>query len=223
MKRVLIVVAHPDDEVLGCGGTIAKLVDQNCRVKVIFLSDGESSRLNKKSLKKNNYRRNCAIKAMKVLGVKDYIFDDFPDNEFDKISLLTITKKIESEVKRFNPDTIFTHYNGDLNIDHQITSKAVLTACRPKIKNNVKLILFFEILSSTEWNVVSKKNLFNPNWYEDITKYIKIKIRAIKCYKSELRKSPHSRSIETLKALSIVRGSSSGVQNAEAFQLGRKI
>ena len=223
MKRVLIVVAHPDDEVLGCGGTIAKLVDQNCRVKVIFLSDGESSRLNKKSLKKNNYRRNCAIKAMKVLGVKDYIFDDFPDNEFDKISLLTITKKIESEVKRFNPDTIFTHHNGDLNIDHQITSKAVLTACRPKIKNNVKLILFFEILSSTEWNVVSKKNLFNPNWYEDITKYIKIKIRAIKCYKSELRKSPHSRSIETLKALSIFRGSSSGVHNAEAFQLGRKI
>ena len=99
MKRVLIVVAHPDDEVLGCGGTIAKLINQNCRVKVIFLSDGESSRFNRKSLKKINYRRNCAIKAMKVLGVKDYSFEDFPDNEFDKISLLTITKKLKVKLK----------------------------------------------------------------------------------------------------------------------------
>ena len=222
MKKILVIVAHPDDEVLGCGGTIAKLIDQSCRVKVIFLSDGESSRLQKVSKKKNNYRKNCAKKAMRILGVKDFSFDNLPDNEFDKISLLTITKKIEKEIKKFNPDTVLTHHNGDLNIDHQITSKAVLTACRPKIKNNVKLILFFEILSSTEWNIVSKKYFFNPNWYEDITKYINIKIRAIKCYKKELRKSPHSRSIETIKALSIFRGSSSGVKNAEAFQLGRK-
>jgi len=223
MKKVLIVVAHPDDEVLGCGGTIAKFVDKKYRVKVIFLSDGESSRLKKINHKQNLYRRNCAIKAMKVLGVKYFSFSSFPDNEFDKVSLLKITKKIEVEIKKYNPDTILTHHNSDLNIDHQITSRAVLTACRPRIRNKVKLILFFEILSSTEWNVTSKKNFFNPNWYEDITKYLNIKIKAIKCYKKELRKSPHPRSLETIKALSIFRGSSSGVKNAEAFQLGRKV
>jgi len=223
MKKVLIVVAHPDDEVLGCGGTIAKFVDEKKKVKVIFLSDGESSRLKKVNNKKNFFRRACAAKAMKVLGVKDFSFNEFPDNEFDKVSLLTITKKIEAEIQKYNPDIILTHHNSDLNIDHQITSKAVLTACRPKIKNNVKLILFFEILSSTEWNVASKKLFFNPNWYEDITKYLNIKIKAIKCYKKELRKSPHPRSLETIKALSVFRGSSSGVKNAEAFQLGRKI
>ena len=160
---------------------------------------------------------------MKILGVKHFSFNDFPDNEFDKISLLKITKRIEVEIKKYNPDTILTHHNSDLNIDHQITSKAVMTACRPKVKNNVKLILFFEILSSTEWNINTKKLFFNPNWYEDITKYLKIKIKAIKCYKKELRKSPHPRSLNTIKALSIFRGSSSGVKNAEAFQLGRKI
>ena len=223
MKKVLIVVAHPDDEVLGCGGTIAKLVDEKNKVKVIFLSDGESSRLKKVNNKKNLFRRACAVKAMKVLGVKNFSFNRFPDNEFDKVSLLTITKKIEDEIKKFNPDTILTHHNSDLNIDHQITSRAVLTACRPNIKNKVKLILFFEILSSTEWNITSKKTFFIPNWYEDITKYLNIKIKAIKCYKKELRKSPHPRSLETIKALSIFRGSSSGVKNAEAFQLGRKV
>ena len=189
MKKILVVVAHPDDEVLGCGGTIAKLIDNKCKVKVLFLSDGESSRLKKINLKKNLYRRNCAKKAMKILGVKHFSFNDFPDNEFDKINLLKITKRIEVEIKKYNPDTIFTHHNSDLNIDHQITSKAVMTACRPKVKNNVKLILFFEILSSTEWNINTKKLFFNPNWYEDITKYLKIKIKAIKCYKKELRKS----------------------------------
>ena len=223
MKKVLVVAAHPDDEVLGCGGTIAKLVDEKNKVKVIFLSDGESSRLKKVNNKKNRFRRACAVKAMKVLGVKNFSFNRFPDNEFDKVSLLTITKKIEDEIKKFNPDTILTHHNSDLNIDHQITSRAVLTACRPRIRNKVKLILFFEILSSTEWNITSKKTFFIPNWYEDITKYLNTKIKAIKCYKKELRKSPHPRSLETIKALSIFRGSSSGVKNAEAFQLGRKI
>ena len=193
MKKVLIVVAHPDDEVLGCGGTIAKLVDEKNKVKVIFLSDGESSRLKKVNNKKNLFRRACAVKAMKVLGVKNFSFNRFPDNEFDKVSLLTITKKIEDEIKKFNPDTILTHHNSDLNIDHQITSRAVLTACRPNIKNKVKLILFFEILSSTEWNVVSKKTFFIPNWYEDITKYLNIKIKAIKCYKKAFEINPKFR------------------------------
>ncbi len=223
MKKILVIVAHPDDEVLGCGGTIAKLINKKKKVRVVFLSDGESSRFKKINIKKNLYRKKCAIKAMKVLGVKDFSFSSFPDNEFDKVSLLKITKKIESEVKKFNPDTIITHHNSDLNIDHQITSRATLTACRPKVRNNVKLILFFEILSSTEWNIPSKKNFFRPNWYEDISRYFNKKIKAIKCYKKELRKSPHPRSLKTIEALSIYRGSTSGVKNAEAFQLGRKI
>ena len=215
MKKILVVVAHPDDEVLGCGGTIAKLIDNKCKVKVLFLSDGESSRLKKINLKKNLYRRNCAKKAMKILGVKHFSFNDFPDNEFDKISLLKITKRIEVEIKKYNPDTILTHHNSDLNIDHQITSKAVMTACRPKVKNNVKLILFLKYYRLLNGTLIQKN--FNPNWYEDITKYLKIKIKAIKCYKKELRKSPHPRSLNTIKALSIFRGSSSGVKMQRHF------
>lgn len=225
MKKILIIAAHPDDEVLGCGGTIAKLRKSGCKVNLLFLSDGENSRLEKKDENKNLYRQKCAINALKILGVnkRNCKFESLPDNSFDTISFLKIVKVIENHITKINPEIILTHHQGDLNIDHQITSKATITACRPKHKNRVNLILFFEILSSTEYAINPKNQNFNPNWYEDISKYINLKIKAIKCYQKELRFNPHSRSIKTIKSLSIFRGSSSGVKYAEAFELGRKI
>lgn len=223
MKKILVIAAHPDDEVLGCGGTLAKYSKKGSKVKIIFLSDGETSRDIKIKNKKILNRQNSAIKALKTLGVKNYVFGNFPDNKFDTVPLLEIVKYIEKEIKNFNPSTIFTHHYNDLNVDHQITSNATMTACRPKNNNNVNLILFFEILSSTEWKISDTKNKFDPNWFEDITFQMNLKLKAIKYYKSELKKNPHSRSLETIKALAVFRGSSSGVKFAESFVLGRKI
>ena len=114
--------------------------------------------------------------AAEQIGYSSIGVYDFPDNRFDTVALLDIIKIIEKEKDEFRPEVIFTHHGGDLNIDHQITSKAVITACRPRLNNSVNLILFFEILSSTEWNISSKKQSFRPNWFEDISEYINIKI-----------------------------------------------
>ena len=185
---------------------ISKILKKGSKVKIIFLSDGETSRDIKIKNKKILNRQNSAIKALKTLGVKHYVFGNFPDNKFDTVPLLEIVKYIEKEIKNFNPSTIFTHHFNDLNVDHQITSNATMTACRPKNNNNVNLILFFEILSSTEWKISDPKNKFDPNWFEDITSQMNLKLKAIKYYKSELKKNPHSRSLETIKALAVFRG-----------------
>ena len=141
----------------------------------------------------------------------------------DSIPLLKIIQFIEKHIKIIKPDTIFTHFESDLNVDHQITSKAVITACRPIKNQTVKSILFFEILSSSEWNISIKNKSFKPNYFVNITNSIKFKIKALKYYKKEMRRWPHPRSIEGVKLLSKTRGSSVGLSNAEAFILGRHV
>ena len=141
----------------------------------------------------------------------------------DSVPLLKIIQFIEKHIKVIRPDTIFTHFESDLNVDHQITSKAVITACRPIKKQSVKSILFFEILSSSEWNISIKNKSFKPNYFVDIAKSIKFKIKALKYYKREMRRWPHPRSIEGVKLLSKTRGSSVGLSHAEAFILGRHV
>jgi LmbE family N-acetylglucosaminyl deacetylase len=141
----------------------------------------------------------------------------------DSVPLLKIIQFIEKQIKIIKPDAIFTHFESDLNIDHQITNKAVVTACRPTKNQTVKSILFFEILSSSEWNISSKNKSFKPNYFVDITNSIRFKIKALKYYKRELKKWPHPRSVEGVKLLSKTRGSSVGLSNAEAFILGRHI
>ena len=223
-KKILIIAAHPDDEVLGCGATIAKYTKNNNNAFVLLMSDGESSRkLNKKELKnKINLRRKACEKSCKILGIKKPEFENFPDNQLDKVHLLKLTRVIEKRIKKIKPDIIFTHHWGDLNVDHQKVSKAVITACRPQNRNSVKTLFFFEIPSSSEWQISSKKNLFNPNWFSDVTDTIELKMEALKCYKSELRPSPHPRSLSGIKALAKWRGSTVSLKFAEAFELGRK-
>lgn len=220
-KKVLIIAAHPDDETLGCGGTIAKLTKNGSKVHVAFLADGESSREDKTNIKKLiSERKNISIKALKSLGCKSVSFFDYADQQLDSVNLLEVVKLVEKLVKKYQPHTIFTHYMHDLNIDHQITHKAVVTACRPQPNHCVKELFFFEVPSSTEWNI-SKG--FMPNYFVDISKTISQKKRALNIYKKEMRPFPHTRSIKAIESLALFRGSSVGVKAAEAFIIGRKI
>lgn len=225
-EKIMVVAAHPDDEVLGCGGTIAKkTLFENSTVEVLILSKGIKSRNiflnNIEKQIKNNIR--ATLKSNKLLGVKKTEILDFPDNEFDTVSLLKITKEIEKRIHKFKPNVIYTHFSGDLNIDHQITNRAVLIATRPLNKNIVNKIYGFEICSSTDWSFNTNKNFFSPHHYEDITKTIKKKILALKFYSKEMKKYPHSRSYGNLINLSKFRGATVFKNNAEAFELIRSI
>ena len=217
MHKVLIFVAHPDDEVLGCGATIAKHIDNSDMVQIVFLSDGFSSRNDDENRDSN------AQKASKVLACQNPIFLNYPDNQLNTVPLLDIVKKIETIVSDFQPNIIYTHYFGDLNIDHQITHKAVITACRPQPNFCVKEIYSFEVLSATHWQSPSMSNAFNPNYFVDVSDFIKQKIKALQCYDNEMRDYPHARSYEAVASLSSFRGSSVGVHNAEAFVIERLI
>jgi len=216
-KKILIVAAHPDDEVLGCGGTISKLRDKNT-IKVIFMTNGTSSR---RGGKKEAYKRNKAcLNLFNSLSLPKPINFNFPDNKMDTVPLLKIVKKIEEKIEKFKPDVILTHYESCLNIDHRITFNAVITACRPLKNSSVKKILSFEIPSSTDWALFKGKS-FQPNYFIDITKHLNNKINMIKFYKDELKQYPHSRSIKALKSLASFRGISCGVKFAEGFYLNR--
>lgn len=216
-KKILIIAAHPDDEILGCGGSISKLKNDNY-IEVIFMTNGVSSR--GKNKKKIFERKKACFDLFKHLSLPRPTIFNFPDNQMDKIPLLKIIKKVEKNIRNYRPDTIITHFSNCLNIDHRITFEAVITACRPVNNLSVKKILSFEIPSSTDWAIFKGKN-FQPNYFIDISKHIKDKINYIRFYKEELRDYPHSRSIPAIKALASVRGTSCGVKYAEGFYLNR--
>ncbi len=226
-KSVLVVVAHPDDEVLGCGGTIAKHVKNGDKINVVILAEGITSRSEKRDAKKYSKKlvelRNVAHVANKILGVNSLFLHNFPDNRMDSVDLLDVVKVIEIFINKFKPSIIYTHHGGDLNVDHRITYQAVVTACRPIPKSCVKRILSFEIASSTEWQPPYFNNPFTPNWFVDITKTLHLKLEALKVYKFEMREYPHSRSIKALEYLARWRGASVGFCAAEAFILTRNL
>jgi len=224
-NKILIIASHPDDEVLGCGGTIAKFTEKGASVHVAFLADGVSSRPKNLQDHQNELvnRRNAAILACNLLGVKTTSFGDISDNRMDSIDLLDVTIAVEKLIRQYEPDTIFTHHGGDVNIDHQITHRAVVTACRPQQGNPVKTILCFEVPSSTEWQFPGSAPSFNPNWFIDISQTLVKKKAALDCYAAEMRKWPHSRSIQAVEHLARWRGATIGVDAAEAFILGRQI
>ena len=220
-STVVVFAAHPDDDILGCGGTIAKLTQEGSKVHIVFLADGESSRGDITDINSLiQQRKQDAKKALKILGCDSIEFLDFPDNRLDSLDLLDVVKKIEGFIDAYKPYTIFTHYAHDLNIDHQITHNAVVTACRPQPGHCVKELLFFEVPSSTEWNL---SKAFMPNYFVDISSTLSLKIDALNAYKNEMKSFPHPRSIKAIESLSYYRGASSGCKAAEAFIIGRKI
>ena len=218
-----MVAAHPDDEVLGCGGYIAARVKSGDEVVVTFLSDGVTSRDKNLGISEIEARRIAARSASNVLGVKDVSFGDFPDNKLDSVPLLEVIKRIEAVIERVQPSIVLTHFGGDLNIDHRIVNQAVLTACRPTANQVVKQVMFFEVPSSTEWQVPTEGQAFVPNWFEDISQTLELKVKALMMYEHELREWPHPRSVKAVEHLAHWRGASCGVDAAEAFVLGRRI
>ncbi len=220
-KKILICVAHPDDETIGCGGTIAKHIKNGDKVFCISMTDGVSSRDNFKNLDIIK-RKNSKKKAEKILGfkwVKNNKF--FPDNQLDTVRLIEIIKTIEEAKNKIKPEIVYTHFPEDLNIDHRIVAEATLTAFRPTVKNFDK-ILAFEIPSSTDYRYYKKKS-FSPNYFNDISNFWKVKKKGLLAYKQEMKKFPNSRSIKGIETLAKYRGIQNGLKYAEAFMILKQI
>ncbi len=221
-KRVLVVVAHADDETFGCGGFIKKLSKKKNTIGAISFTDGLGSRSNF-TLKKIEKRKEASINASKILGFNWLAQYNYPDNELDKVSLLEIVKIIEKHKKKFKPHIVLTHNFSDLNIDHRIISESTLTAFRPEPKEKLEQFITFEVPSATDFRVLKNKKNFVPNFFVNIENSLKSKIKAIKIYKDELKPYPHSRSLKGLKNLNKIRGNQCGLKYAEAFEIIRVI
>lgn len=222
---ILVLAAHPDDEVLGCGGTIAKLADQGASVHVGFIADGVYARAGDAAAQKVDLdaRRKAAQIACGVLGVKSVSFGDFPDNRMDTVALLEVVKVVETLIDAHGPRAIYTHHAGDVNVDHRRLHEAVVTACRPQRGHPVQMLLFFEVPSSTEWQAPGSAPMFAPNWFVDISTTLARKLAALDAYVAELRAWPHPRSRQGIEHLARWRGATIGVEAAEAFVLGRRL
>lgn len=205
--RTLIIAAHPDDEILGCGGT-ALLLKKKQDIHVLVLDKG------------GREKPILIDKVCDFMGFKEFTQLDFPDNRFDTVPLIEITQAVEKVKNKFKPDAVFTHFEYDLNKDHQITYQAVATATRPVAGESVKELYSFEVPSSTEWKF---PNVFAPNVFIDIHDTIEKKIQAFQMYDTEVREYPHPRSPEAMRTIAKRWGIMSGLKCAEAFILVRKV
>ncbi len=228
-KKVMIVVAHPDDELLGLGATLHKLInDYSVKTHVVILGEGITSRSDERDVdlwekELATHRENIA-NAQKAIGLHSMSIFDFPDNRFDTVALLDIIKVVEQEKTSFQPEVIFTHHGGDVNIDHQRTFEAVVTACRPMQNENVKTIITFETPSGTEWRSPTDPRHFLPNLFFGVSQAnIDAKIKGMESYEFERREYPHPRSPEALKIQAQRWGITVGTDFAEAFCLVRSI
>jgi LmbE family N-acetylglucosaminyl deacetylase len=218
-KTVLVVAAHPDDEVLGCGGTMARHADEGDRVHVIFVADGVGARQTCQAAERE-VRRHAGNDALAILGAVGVHYLDFPDNRLDSLPLLDIVQVLEPLIVAIGPEVIYTHHYGDLNVDHRQVHDAVITACRPMPGSTVREIFTFEVPSSTEWASPDLKP-FLPQMRVDVSAQLERKLQALAVYSDEMRPAPHSRSLEHLRAMAIHRGHEAGMAAAEAFMVER--
>lgn len=223
MKKILVLASHPDDELLGCGGTLARYGQTGAQVKILFIGEGSTCRYDDpaepNALRDREVRNSCAIEALKVVGVTDYVFVDFPCGRFDQIPIIEINKVIEKQIKEFKPDTVFTHSDIDSNNDHRIVHRSSIMATRPCGPHVVKRLYSYEVLSSSEW---SYSKSFSPNYFVKLSKeQLLLKWEALECYKSEVREYPFPRSWLGVENLAMQRGMQAGAEFAEGFQLIR--
>lgn len=186
---MLVLAAHPDDEVLGCGGTIVKLSEQGFDVHVAFLADGVSARPGAPAefQQELQARRAAARAAGDILGAKSLSFGDFPDNRMDTVAMLDIARTVEQLLAQYQPRIVFTHHAGDVNVDHRRVHEATVVACRPRGVAGVQRVLCFEVASSTECQPPASAPLFAPNWFVDITATLERKLTALDAYAAEMR------------------------------------
>lgn len=227
MNSVLVVAAHPDDEVLGCGGSIARHADAGDHVQVLIVAEGATSRQQQRDRSQVDTELNdlarAAQKAGEILGVTGVELLDLPDNRLDSIDRIDLVKLIEARIERCQPQIVYTHHAGDVNIDHRRLHEAVVTACRPTPGHSVKRLLSFEVASSTEWQPPGSSPVFQPNWFVDISAQWERKFLALEVYASEMRPWPHARSLDALQYLARWRGAQVGVEAAESFCLLRQL
>jgi len=226
-NSVLIVAAHPDDEVLGCGGGIASHADAGDHVQVLIVAEGATSRQQQRNRGQVNAELSdlarAAQKAGEILGAAGVELLDLPDNRLDSLDRLDLIKIIEARIDSYQPQIVYTHHSGDVNVDHRRLHEAVVTACRPTPGHCVRRLLSFEVASSTEWQPPGSAPAFQPNWFVDISAQWERKQLALEAYASEMRPWPHARSIQALEHLARWRGAQVGVEAAEAFCLLRQL
>ncbi len=225
MNNILAVVAHPDDEIIGVGGTLRKHVKQGDDVSVLILGDGKSSR-NRGYHPLEDDARDASIaetkKALAVLGITTFYKEYLPDNRFDSVILLDVVKVVSEYIDKVNPKVIYTHHTGDLNIDHQITAESVIIATRPIQNAALEELRMFETLSATEMAGPRQTHVFMPNLYINIEQELEDKMKAMKCYESELREFPHPRSLKAVAYNAHVWGAKNNSTAVEPFYLFRK-
>lgn len=221
-KNILVVAAHPDDEVLGCGGTIARHAATGDKVHILILAEGATAREGGGG-EELAALREAAREAAKALGAEPPDFLGLPDNRLDTLPLLDVIKAIEAVIANVRPAVVYTHHAGDLNVDHRIAHQAVLTACRPLPGSSVKSIYAFETVSSTEWMGPAVNDVFRPNRFISIDGQWPAKRRALEAYKMEMRPFPHARSVENVEALARTRGAAVGEPMSEAFVVVREV
>lgn len=227
MNTALVIAAHPDDEVLGCGATMARLAAEGWDVHVLIVAEGATSRSAMRNPAMHELELSdlakCAEAANHILGSASLKLHSLPDNRMDGVDLLDIVKVVEAEIDRHKPRLVLTHHAGDVNIDHRVLHDAVIAACRPQPRHSVKNLLFFEVPSSTEWRPAASGMYFAPNYFYDVTDYMAQKLEALRAYGPEMRSFPHPRSIEAAEHLARWRGATVGCSAAEAFMLGRSV
>lgn len=225
-QSVLVVASHPDDEILGVGGTIARHTDAGDVVDILIMATGATSRAESDRDPGHTEEiaalRKAAAAAAQILGAREPRFALLPDNRMDELSLLDVVKVVEHMMSELKPQIIYTHFGNDLNIDHRVTLQAVITAARPVLGSITNAIRCFETPSSTEWQN-SDSYPFVPRFFVDISKTLDRKLDALKCYHSEMRSFPHPRSLEAVRALALWRGAQIGRPAAEAFSTLREI
>ena len=226
MNRVLVIAAHPDDDILGCGGTLSKFKSRGSEVKVVFIAEGTTCRFINSELTEEakieiKKRESYAISALEVLGIQDVHFYNLPCGRLDQQPIIEINKIIEKEIGEFKPDTIMTHSAVDANSDHRRVHESVIMSTRPGALNFVRRILCFEVLSSSEWKFTKS---FSPNYFISIEpKDVDKKIEAMKKYESEISEFPFPRSIEGIMIQLKMRGMQSSSDFSEAFEVLRII
>lgn len=227
LNRVLVVAAHPDDEVLGCGGTIARHADAGDQVQVLIVAEGATSRQEQRDRLQADDELSALVqaaqKAGSILGAAGVEILDLPDNRLDSLDRLDLIKRLEQRIDRHQPQVVYVHHAGDVNVDHRRLHEAVVTACRPTPNHPVRRLLSFEVASSSEWQPPGSGPAFQPNWFVDISGQWRRKREALVAYASEMRPWPHARSLEALEHLARWRGAQVGVEAAEAFFLLRQL